>query len=247
MFPEGDPAWKKAGRLISVSEVHVKQLIDSKSKAVLIDARPTRVFGEGAVPGAVNIPDTFFDKMKDRLPAAKDTPLLFYCGGDKCPLSPSSAEKARKLGYTNVMLFQAGYPAWQKAYGGGPASAAAAAAKPAAQAAIEAGPKGDTITVASFKKVMAEAPDSIMLIDVRDPTEFARGHMKNAVNIPVGDLMDKAAKLPAGKPIVFVCATGARSGEAYDIVKMERSDLKMYFVDAAITYRADGSFDIAAK
>lgn len=247
VFAEGDPAWAKAGKLTSISEVVVKELIDSKANVMIIDARPTRVFEEGSVPTAVNIPDTFFDKMKDKLPAAKDTPLVYFCGGNKCPLSPKSAEKAKALGYTNVKLFQAGYPAWKQAYGAAPVAGATAApaAKPA-QAAIEAGPKGDTITVASFNKIMAEAPDSIMLVDVRDASEFAKGHMKGAVNIPVGDMMDKAAKLPSDKPIVFVCATGNRSGEAYDIVKMDRKDLKMYFVDATITYRADGTYDVKA-
>ncbi len=247
VFAEGDPAWAKAGNLISISEVVVKELIDSKANVMIVDARPTRVFEEGSVPTAVNIPDTFFDKMKDKLPAAKDTPLVYFCGGNKCPLSPKSAEKAKALGYTNVKLFQAGYPAWKQAYGAAPVAGATAApaAKPA-QAAIEAGPKGDTITVASFNKIMAEAPDSIMLIDVRDASEFAKGHIKGAVNIPVGDMMDKAAKLPSDKPVVFVCATGNRSGEAYDIVKMDRKDLKMYFVDATISYRADGSYEIKA-
>jgi rhodanese-related sulfurtransferase len=233
VFAEGDPAWMKAGRLTSIGAAAVKELIDSKANAMIIDARPTRVFDEGAIPTAVNIPDTFFDKMKDKLPAAKDTLLVYYCGGDKCPLSPKSAEKARALGYTNVKLFQAGYPAWKQAYGETPSAAA-----------IEVGPKGDTITAASFNKIMADAPDTIRLVDVRDASEFAKGHMKGALNIPVGDMMDKAASLASDKPIVFVCATGARAGEAYDIVKMERKDLKMYFVDAPITYRADGSYEI---
>ncbi len=248
VFAEGDPAWTKAGKLVSISEVVVKELIESKANVMIVDARPTRVFEEGAVPTAVNIPDTFFDKMKDRLPAAKDTPLVFYCGGNKCPLSPKSAEKAKALGYTNVKLFQAGYPAWKQAYGAAPvAGATAAPATKPAQAAIEAGPKGDTITVASFNKIMEKAPGSIHVVDVRDASEFAKGHMKGALNIPVGDMMDKAAKLPSDKPIVFVCATGARSGEAYDIVKMDRQDLKMYFVDAPITYRADGTYEVKSK
>ncbi len=73
-------------------------------------------------------------------------------------MSPKSAEKAKALGYTNVKLFQAGYPAWKQAYGAAPVAGAAAPAAKPAQAAIEAGPKGDTITVASFNKIMAEAP-----------------------------------------------------------------------------------------
>lgn len=231
VFAEGDPAWSKAGNLISLSLAEVKGMIDAKADFMLIDARPSRVFGEGAVPTAINIPDTFFDKMTDKLPAKKDTLLVYYCGGVKCPLSPKSAEKAKALGYTNVKLFQAGYPAWVEAYG-----------KAGGAAAIEVGAKGDTITVESFTKILAEAPDSIQVIDVRDAAEFAKGHVKGALNIPVGDMMDKAATLPADKPIVFVCSTGNRSGEAYDIVKMERASLKTYFLDAVATYNADGSY-----
>jgi len=245
VFAEGDPAWVKAGRLVSISEVTVRELIDGKANAVIVDARPARVFAEGAVPTAVNIPDTFFDKMTNKLPTAKDTPLVFYCGGDKCPLSPKSAERARALGYTDVKLFQAGWPAWKQAYGAGAdATAASAPAAKPVQAAIDTGPKGDTITTASFARIMERAPDSILVVDVRDASEFAKGHMKGALNLPVGDLFEKAVTLPADKPIVFVCATGARSGEAYDIVKMERDDLKTYFVDAPIAYRADGSYEI---
>jgi len=235
VFAAGDPAWVKAGNLVSLSPAAVKELIDAKADFLLIDARPARVFGEGAVPTAINIPDTFFDKMTDKLPAKKDTLLVYYCGGYKCPLSPKSAEKARALGYTNVKLFQAGYPAWVEAYGKG-------GGKPS----IEVGAKGDTITVASFTKILAEAPDSIQVVDVRDASEFAKGHLKGAINIPVGDIMDKAATLPADKPIVFVCATGARSGEAYDMVKMERNNLKMYFLDAVATYKADGAYEFKA-
>jgi rhodanese-related sulfurtransferase len=54
------------------------------------------------IPTAINISDTEFDKQVDKLPADKATPLIYYCGGLECVLSDNSAEKARKLGYTNV-------------------------------------------------------------------------------------------------------------------------------------------------
>ena len=111
--------------------------------------------------------------------------------------------------------------------------------------AIEAGPEGDTITIASFQAIMKDNPDSVYLYDVRDAAEFAKGAMKNAVNMPVEVLEDEIANLPTDKPIVFVCSTGARSGEAYDIVKMLKEDMKVYFVDAMITYHNDGKYELA--
>ncbi|MBE9554179.1 MAG: rhodanese-like domain-containing protein [Proteobacteria bacterium] len=248
VFAEGFPAWKSQGNFASVSVAFVKKLVDSPDGSVIVDARPTRKkYDKGHVPGAINIPNTFFDKQLDKLPTDKETRLIFYCGGFKCPLSLKSATKAKALGYTNVMLFQAGYPAWVEAFG--PGETAAAAAPKTAEAAaptLEAGPDGDTITIASFKEVMAKAPDSIALIDVRDPGEYDAAHMPGVKNIPVEELEDQVAGLPSDKPLVFVCATGARSSEAYDIVKMTRPDMNVLYLDAEIDFMKDGSYDITA-
>jgi 3-mercaptopyruvate sulfurtransferase SseA len=145
------------------------------------------------------------------------------------------------MGYTNVRLYQAGYPAWKKAYGAAPA-VKKAAAKPTKSAAslIKTGPDGDFITVGSFKKLMAEAPDSVHLIDVRSPEEYAAGHMKGAKNLTVDQVEADTDSLPTDKPVVFVCASGARAGEAYDIVKMFRENMKVYYLNAAIEYKKDG-------
>jgi rhodanese-related sulfurtransferase len=246
VFAEGFPAWKSKGNFASVSAAFVKKLVDNADGSVIVDARPARKkYDKGHIPGAINIPNTFFDKQVDKLPVDKETRLIFYCGGNKCPLSLKSASKAKALGYTNVMLFQAGYPAWVKAYGPGE-TAAAGAPKTAAVVAptLEAGPDGDTITIESFKAVMANAPDSINLVDVRDPGEYDTAHMPGVKNIPVEELEDQVADLPADKPLVFVCSTGARSSEAYDIVKMTRSEMNVLYLDAEIDFRKDGSYDI---
>jgi rhodanese-related sulfurtransferase len=248
VFAEGFPAWKSNGNFASVSAAYVKKLVDTPDGSVIVDARPARKkYDKGHVLGAINIPNTFFDKQVDKLPAAKDTRLIFYCGGYKCPLSLKSANKAKALGYTNVMLFQAGYPAWVEAYGAGEtAGAAAPKAAVAAAATLEAGPDGDTITIASFNEVMAKAPDSVVLIDVRDPGEYEAGHMPGVKNIPVEELEDQVADLPGDKPLVFVCATGARSSEAYDIVKMTRPEMNVLYLDAEVDFNKDGSFEVTA-
>ena len=248
VFAAGLPAWIKDGNLASISAARVKKLIDKKADVVLVDSRPARRFKGGSVPTAISIPDTRFAKMTDMLPAEKDKELIFFCGGNKCPLSTKSAAKAEDLGYTKVKVFQAGYPAWVKAYGKSePVMAAAdgpAKEAGAAKVAIKTGDEPEIITIESFKQIVEQAPEMVHLIDVRDPEEVESGAFKTAVNIPVDTIEDQVAELPDDKPIVFVCSTGARSGEAYDIVSLEREDLKMYFLDAEVTFSADGSYEI---
>ncbi len=116
VYAAGYPDWLAHGQFPGVSASYVKKVL-AKGKAVVVDARPPRKFKKGHVPGAVNIPTTRFDAMADQLPANKDTLIVFYCGGYKCPLSAKGANKARTLGYTNIRLFQAGYPEWKAVYG----------------------------------------------------------------------------------------------------------------------------------
>ena len=131
-------------------------------------------------------------------------------------------------------MFDAGYPAWKKAYGAAPAAVA-----------VKAGAEEGSIDLATFEKILKENPQSIYLVDVRDPDEFATGAFKTAKNIPVDNLEKTIKTLPSDKPIVFVCATGARSGEAYYMVKDNRPDIKeVYYLEAEVTYKKDGSYKI---
>ena len=243
VYAEGMPDWKKNGQYESVSAEYVKKAIDKKSAAIF-DVRPLkRKYAKGHVPGAIGMPTSQFDKMTDLLPADKAAELVFYCGGPKCPLSVKSANKAKALGYTNLKVFQGGYPEWKGKFGEG-----AKGMEPfemAAAGGIEAGEDGDTITIASFQALMNDEPDSVYLYDVRDPEEFAEGTIAGAQNLSVEDLEDMYESMPNDKPIIFICSTGARSGEAYDIVKMLDEEREVFFLDATITYHGEGKYELA--
>jgi rhodanese-related sulfurtransferase len=255
VYTNGYPEWVKKGNLGAVSPAFVKKQLDEKAPITLIDSRPkARKYDKGHIPGAISIPDSEFDKLAGMLPADKAASLIFYCEDVACVLSPKSAAKAVALGYTNVMTMPVGYVGWEKAYGPGATASSAAApttatvASPAGKGVeIVPGKEKGSITVASFEKILKEAPDSVIIADVRDPEEFATGSFKNAVNIPVNTLDKKIATLPADKPIIFFCTTGARGGEAYDIVQLLRPELKVYFLDAAVKFAKDGSFTIVTK
>jgi rhodanese-related sulfurtransferase len=245
VFAEGFPKYMKVpGNYPSVTVVWVKKQIDKNAGMVLVDSRPKRKkYDKGHIPGAISIPDSQFAKMTDQLPQDKGATLVFYCGGFKCRLSHKSAKKAIELGYTKVKVYAAGYPAWKAAYGAGETGSAKTAATK-----VKAGTEEGSIDTPTFVKMVNENPDSMMLIDVRDADEFADGHFKTAVNIPVDQLEGKIKTLPADKPIVFVCGTGARSGESYYMVQDVRPELKnVFYLEGYLTFKKDGSFEVTKE
>lgn len=53
-----------------------------------------------------------------------------------------------------------------------------------------------------------------IIVDVREPDEFARGHVEGAINIPPSEIMSGAAvliDLPKDSEIILYCLSGARS------------------------------------
>ena len=69
------------------------------------------------------------------------------------------------------------------------------------------------LTAQGLRDLIArQAPGSALaLIDVREPREFAAGHLPGARNIPLGELEWRLAELPGGAMPVFVCRSGGRS------------------------------------
>ncbi len=52
---------------------------------------------------------------------------------------------------------------------------------------------------------------ALLLVDVREPREFAAGHLAGAVNIPLAELQQRLAELaPQANPL-FICRSGSRS------------------------------------
>ncbi len=64
-----------------------------------------------------------------------------------------------------------------------------------------------------------DAPQRWTIIDVREPTEFAAGHIPGAVNIPLGELRNRWEEIPSGKPVAVYCAVGQRAYYATRILR----------------------------
>ena len=60
-----------------------------------------------------------------------------------------------------------------------------------------------------------------LLIDVREPDEYAQGHAPGSTLIPLGQLQKRLLELSArkDKPIALICRSGNRSGVAQKILE----------------------------
>tara|TARA_B100001013_G_scaffold236850_1_gene145794 strand:- start:75 stop:428 length:354 start_codon:yes stop_codon:yes gene_type:complete len=81
------------------------------------------------------------------------------------------------------------------------------------------------------KDIVESEGDEVVVVDVRRLDEWVGGHVKNAIHIPIDDLLDRVDELPQGKKLLFICAAGVRSGLACEMA-------------AAVGYPAEMLFNI---
>lgn len=63
-----------------------------------------------------------------------------------------------------------------------------------------------------------ELEQGATFIDVREPAEYADGHLPGAVNIPMGQLANRTDELDKDATVHVVCASGNRSGAMTDFL-----------------------------
>jgi rhodanese-related sulfurtransferase len=75
---------------------------------------------------------------------------------------------------------------------------------------------GGNSTTADLKQ---EIENGAFLVDVREPSEFASGSAKNAVNIPLGTIPSKIEEFKGKNAVVVFCRSGNRSAHAKHILE----------------------------
>jgi rhodanese-related sulfurtransferase len=57
-------------------------------------------------------------------------------------------------------------------------------------------------------------PEDGWLLDVREPDEWVAGHAPEATFIPLGELGQRSAEIPADQTVYVICRSGHRSAQA---------------------------------
>ena len=127
----------------------------------------------------------------------------------------------------------------------------ARAAAPAV-ASVPGGEDEGMVDTAWFKKMIADIPANVAIVDVRSPAEFAGGHVKGAINLQAeiifneGGCQKMISQLPRDKFVIFHCLGGSKSGGVYFELKesCEYSGIdRMFYLGAEISFN-DGKVSI---
>ena len=83
-----------------------------------------------------------------------------------------------------------------------------------------------TIDVTEAERRLREDPAGPILLDVREPNEFAEVRAAGAVLVPTSQFQARAGELPADRPLLVVCHLGSRSAAVTGfLVRSGRTDV----------------------
>jgi len=181
---------------LSVSEV--KAAIDRDT--LLLDTRHATVFTKGFVPGSVfvGLEGRFAEWAGSMLPFDKEMILITEPGKEK-----ETIVRLARVGFSKVIGYlDGGFEAWKAA-----------------------GEEIDMIIDVEADELAMDIPfdDRLIIVDVRRETEFADGHVKDALNIPLNEMTDPGtvAEFEDEQNIYVHCAGGYRSVIAASFMKRQ--------------------------
>lgn len=93
------------------------------------------------------------------------------------------------------------------------------AAAPAAAPVVDISKLPDTVDVATVKSLHGR--DDVLIIDVREQSEYDAGHIPNVTLIPVNQVPNRLAEIPKDKPVIVTCRSGNRSGQVTNFLRQQ--------------------------
>jgi len=187
----------KALKGLSVDAFKAKMKDDD---IIILDTRPGDVFINGYVPGSIfiGLEGRFAEWAGSLLSFDKKMILVTEKGKEK-----ETIIRLARVGFEKIEGYLEGsYDAWKNA-----------------------GERFDMIINIEADELAMDIPfdDHLVIVDVRKETEFADGHLKQSVNIPLIDLIDPAsmANLDDEHNIYVHCAGGYRSVIALSLIKRQ--------------------------
>ncbi len=171
-----------------------------KEDVILLDTRPAIEFTQGFIPGSVfiGLEGRFAEWAGSLLPFDKPIVLITPVGMER-----ETNTRLSRVGFDKMIGYlDGGFETWQNA-----------------------GEKIDLIISVEADELIMDLPHdpNLTVVDVRRETEFADGHLPDAVNLPLNDMVDIAelAQFEDNQNLYVHCAGGYRSVIASSLLKRQ--------------------------
>ncbi len=193
---------------------------------MILDVRTAEEIEEnGVIPGTTAITLRELGQNLQHIPT--DQPVIVVCAaGWRAGIATSAL---RMLGYDNVMGYRAGAPGWEaegneltdelvelEDYGQPDADPELVAAIDDFLTTI---PDG-WLTAGGAEDVLEAQEAGAALIDVRQPDDYADGHVPDAISIPIRELVASSDQIPTDTNVIIHCQSGWRAGLSIPIVHL---------------------------
>jgi glyoxylase-like metal-dependent hydrolase (beta-lactamase superfamily II)/rhodanese-related sulfurtransferase len=184
--------------LTPLSVVDFKKLIDED--VLVLDTRHADTFTQGFVPGSIfiGLEGRFAEWAGALLPFDKPMILVTEKGKEE-----ETVVRLSRVGFDKMQGYLKGsYDAW-----------------------VDAGEKVDMIIDVEADELAMDIPHdpNLVVVDVRREAEYADGHVKDALNIPLNEMIDVAtiADFEEKQNLYVHCAGGYRSVIASSLIKRQ--------------------------
>jgi hydroxyacylglutathione hydrolase len=171
-----------------------------KDDVIILDTRPAELFTEGFIPGSISIglEGKFAEWAGSLLPFDKRIILVTEAGKER-----ETIVRLARVGFSKIEGYlEGGFEAWKQA-----------------------GEKIDLIINVEADELAMDIPfdDNLVVVDVRKEVEFGDGHVKGAVNIPLGEMTDPGsmANIEDNHNLYVHCGGGYRSVIASSLLKRQ--------------------------
>ncbi|MES2645718.1 MAG: MBL fold metallo-hydrolase [Bacteroidota bacterium] len=167
---------------------------------IVLDTRPSKTFTEGFIPGTISIglDGRFAEWAGSLLPF--DQPMMLVC---EPGTEEESVIRLARVGFDKMQGYlEGGFEAWRQA-----------------------GETIDLIIEIEADELAMDLPhdENLLVVDVRNESEYASGHVEGALNLPLKDMNDpgQIAMIPENGNIYLHCAGGYRSIIAASLIKRQ--------------------------
>ena len=189
--------------------------------ALLIDLRPAAEHAAGHVPGSLSIPSgtSFGTWLGWVVPDPDQSIVLILRHPDDWD---EALRQALRIGFEQIAGYiRGGFLAWAEDG--------------------QAAEVGGTLDVSDLAALVDHGgPDAPLIIDVRQPSEYASGHLPGSLAIGAGELQDRLDLLPRNRLIATICASGYRSSVAASLLRANGFKCVAWIPGGVPTWEAAG-------
>ncbi len=174
----------------------------AKDKVLVVDVRSNDEYNAGHIKHAINIPFAEIEADPNILADYKDFSIILYCKTGKT--SGKAAKILSDNGYKNITNAQ--------------------------------GVKKFDYELFTYKNITAKMfldmidSNEYTIVDARRAEDYAEGHIKGAISVPLETLEENIDNIPKDKPVCVYCYSGSRSNavskklnelgyEAYNVIE----------------------------